>query len=140
MKVKIFMICLAILALSCESRQYFIADVENPVYKPNLVFQTMEDLTNPGFRHLIEKYQIECTPNTIKTEVSIEGSNASVRLISDTPNLKKYQVRESSEGDWSTVENNFKFELKNKKYEITFRAVNLAGVSGPEHRVIIDSE
>ncbi len=59
MKVKIMIICLAILALSCESRQYFIAEVDNPVYKPNLVFQTMEDLTNPGFRHLIEKYQLD---------------------------------------------------------------------------------
>ena len=46
MKAKIIMIGLAILALSCETRQYFVADVENPVYKPNTVFQTMEDLTN----------------------------------------------------------------------------------------------
>ncbi len=59
MKVKIIVLGLAILALSCESRQYFIAEVDNPVYKPNMVFQSMEDLTNPGFRHLIEKYQLD---------------------------------------------------------------------------------
>ena len=368
MKAKIMMICLGILALSCESRQYFIAEVDNPVYIPNMVFQTMEDLTNPGFRHLIEKYQldtvfhgetdefkrilllrqwiktvikindygdpypgggyaegildaalegqgfhcghfmvvqngvmnaygyltralgagpgvqgvegpdghhgineiwinkfnkwvlfdakydhhfekngiplssleirdeylkneaadillvqgpdhrsidfneemqrpkvsfartytwitwqengdffsawpdhagkvvmyeddfytnniwmrdgkacwiydhmeeirlirergqIEWTPNTIKTEVKIEGSGASIKLVSDTPNLKEYQVRESSSGDWSTSGENFTIDLKKKKYELAFRAVNLADVTGPEQRVIIDSE
>jgi hypothetical protein len=368
MKAKIMMICLTILALSCESRQYFIAEVENPVYKPNVVFQTMEDLTNPGFQHLIEKYQldtifhgetdefkrilllrhwiksvikiedhsphysgegfaegildaalggegfhcghfmvvqngimnaygyltralgagpgvqgvdgpdghhgineiwinpfnkwvlsdakydhhfekngiplsaleirdeylknkaadivlvkgpdreaiefdeeverpkesfartytwitwqengdffsawpdhtgkvvmyeddfytnniwvrdgkpcwiydhmeeirlirerdqIEWTPNTIKTEVEIEGNRANIRLISDTPNLKEYQVRQSLAGDWSTCDENFSLELKKKKYGLAFRTVNLADVSGPEHRVMIDSE
>jgi hypothetical protein len=368
MKAKIMMICLAILALSCESRQYFIAESDNPVYKPNMVFQTMEDLTNPGFKNLIEKYQldtifhgesdefnrilllrhwiktvikindygdpypgggyaerildaalegqgfhcghfrvvqngvmnaygyltralgagpgvqgvegsdghhginevwinkfnkwvlfdakydhhfekngiplssleirdeylknkgadillvqglerksidyneevqtskesftrtytwitwqengdffsawpdhkgkvvmhedefytnniwfrdgkpcwiydhmeeirlirerdqIEWTPNTIKTEVKIEGSSAIIKLVSDTPNLKEYQVRESSSGDWSTTGENFSLDLKNKKYELAFRVVNLADVTGPEHRVIIDSE
>ena len=368
MKAKIIMMGLAILALSCESRQYFIAEVDNPVYKPNMVFQTMEDLTNPGFKHLIEKYQldtifhgetdefkrilllrhwiktvisiedfsphysgdgfaegildaalggegfhcghfmvvqngvmnaygyltravgagpgvqgvegpdghhgineiwlnqfnkwvlsdakydhhfekngiplssleirdeylknkgadillvqgperrpiefneevqtskesftrtytwitwhengdffsawpdhtgkvvmyeddfytnniwvrdgrpcwiydhmeeirlirerdqIEWTPNTIKTEVKIEGNNANIKLISDTPNLKEYQVKESLAGDWSTCDENFSLELKKKKYELAFRTVNLVNVSGPEHRVIIDSK
>lgn len=87
-----------------------------------------------------ERDHIEWTPNTIKTEVSIEGSKASIRLISDTPNLKEYQVRESSSGDWAVADENFNLELKNKKYELAFRTVNLADVSGPEHRVIIDSE
>ena len=82
---------------------------------------------------------IEWTPNTIATEVNIEGSSASIQLTSDTPNLKEYQVRESS-GDWSKTDENFSLELKKKKYELTFRAVNLSGVSGPEHWVLIDSE
>ena len=59
MKAIFMIICLSILALSCESRQYFIAEVENPVLKPNMVFQTMEDQTNPGFSHLKEKYQLD---------------------------------------------------------------------------------
>ena len=367
MKVKIIVLGLAILALSCESRQYFIAEVDNPVYKPNMVFQSMEDFSNPGFRHLIEKYQldtifhgetdefkrilllrnwiksvipiedfsphysgegfaegildaalggegfhcghfmvvqnavmnaygyitralgagpgtkgieeadghhginevwinkfnkwvlfdakydhhfekdgiplssldirdeylknkgadillvqkperrpidyneevqtskehftrtytwitwqehgdffcawpehtgkvvmykddfydaniwmrdgkpcwiynnmdvmllvenrdhIEWTPNTITSDVSIDGNKANIQLVSDTPNFKEYQVRESS-GDWSTTGENFSLDLKEKKYELAFRAVNLAEVSGPVHRVIIDSE
>jgi len=59
MKAKFIILGLAILALSCESRQYFVAEVDNPVFKPNMVFQSMEDLTKPGFRHLIEKYQLD---------------------------------------------------------------------------------
>jgi hypothetical protein len=368
MKANIIILGLAFLALSCESRQYFVAEVENPVYKPNLVFQSMEDLTNPGFRHLIEKYQldtifhgetdefkrilllrhwiksvikiedhsphysgegyaerildaalggegfhcghfmvvqnavmntygyltralgagpgvqgvegpdghhgineiwinkfnkwvlsdakydhhfekngiplsaleirdeylknkgediwlvqgpdrrriafneemqrpkesfahtytwitwqengdffsawpdhtgkvilfeddfyrantwvrdgkpcwiydhmevislirerdrIEWTPNTIASAVSIEGSRADIRLVSDTPNLKAYQVRMSPSGGWSETGENYSLSLKKKKYELAFRAVNLADVAGPEHRVIIDSE
>jgi hypothetical protein len=368
MKAKIIMMGLAILALSCESRQYFIAEVDNPIYKPNMVFQTMEDLTNPGFKHLIEKYQldtifhgetdefkrilllrhwiktvisiedfsphysgdgfaegildaalggegfhcghfmvvqngvmnaygyltralgagpgvqgvegpdghhgineiwlnqfnkwvlfdakydhhfekngiplsaleirdeylknkaadivlvkgpdrkaiefdeeverskesfartytwitwqgngnffsawpdhtgkvvmyeddfytnniwvrdgkpcwiyanmdvmslikerdlIEWTPNTITSEVNIEGTSASIQLISDTPNLKEYQVRESSEGDWKKTDEIFNIDLNKKKYELDFRIVNLVNVTGPEHKVIIDGE
>ncbi|MEE9461331.1 MAG: hypothetical protein V3V53_05835, partial [Bacteroidales bacterium] len=86
-----------------------------------------------------ERDQIEWTPNTITSEVSMDGDKASIQLVSDTPNLKEYQVRESS-GDWSTTGENFSIDLKKKKYELAFRAVNLADVSGPEHRVIIDSE
>ena len=83
---------------------------------------------------------IEWTPNTIATEVNIEGSSASIQLISDTPNFKEYQVKDSSSGEWLETGENFSLDLKEKKYELAFRAVNLADVSGPVHRVIIDSE
>ena len=35
---------------------------------------------------------------------------------------------------------NLILKLENRKYELVFRAVNLAGVSGPEHKIIIDSK
>lgn len=103
--------------------------------KPCWIYDHMEEILL-----ITERDHIEWTPNTIKTEVSIEGSNASIKLISDTPNLKEYQVRVSSSGDWSATGENFSIDLKEKKYELAFRVVNLAGVSGPEHRVIVDSE
>jgi hypothetical protein len=87
-----------------------------------------------------ERDRIEWTPNTISAQVNIEGNNASIRLVSGTPNLKDYQVRESSSGEWSPTQESFSLDLKKKKHELGFRAVNLAGVAGPEHRVIIDSE
>ena len=103
--------------------------------KPCWIYDHMEEILL-----ITERDHIEWTPNTIQAEVNIEGNNASIKLISDTPNLKEYQVKESSSGDWSTTDENFSLELKNKKYELAFRAVNHADVSGPEHRVIIDSE
>ena len=59
MKAKLIIIGLAMLAFSCERRQYFVTEVENPVTIPNALFQSMEDLSNPGFSHLIEKYQLD---------------------------------------------------------------------------------
>lgn len=41
---------------------------------------------------------------------------------------------------WEQVEPEFDIELKKRKYEWVFRAVNVAEVTGPEHRIVIDSE
>ncbi|KPL10382.1 MAG: hypothetical protein AMS26_21500, partial [Bacteroides sp. SM23_62] len=87
-----------------------------------------------------DRDRIEWTPNTIASEVNIEGNKASISLLSDTPNLKEYQVRESSTGGWEKVDEIYNLDLKKKKYELAFRTVNLAGVIGPEHQVIIDSK
>ncbi len=103
--------------------------------KPCWIYHNMDVMSLIKDRDLIE-----WTPNTIATEVNIDGTNASIKLLSDTPNLKEYQVRESSSGDWSRTGVNFTLDLKKKKYELAFRAVNLADVAGPEHKVIIDSE
>ena len=83
---------------------------------------------------------IEWTPNTIASKVSIEGNKTSIELSSDTPNLKEYQMKNSPSGEWQKVDNKFDLDLKEKSYELSFRAVNLANVSGPEHRVLIDSK
>ena len=83
---------------------------------------------------------IEWTPNTIATEVNIDGNIASIKLISDTPNLKEYQIKKSSSGNWEKVDEIFSLDLKKKKYELVFRTINSANVTGPEHKVIIDSK
>ncbi len=59
MKAILIIIGLIMLTFSCGRRQYFVAEVKNPVTKSNAVFQSMEDLSNPGFSHLIEKYQLD---------------------------------------------------------------------------------
>ena len=59
MKAKLLILGLIMLAFSCGRRHYFVAEVQNSVFRPNTVFQSMEDLSNPGFSHLIEKYQLD---------------------------------------------------------------------------------
>lgn len=86
---------------------------------------------------ITQREVIEWTPNTIASEVQIEGSEAVIKLNSDTPNLKGYQVRVSPSGEWQQVDETARFKLGKEKLELTFRVVNLASVSGPEHGVYI---
>ncbi len=80
------------------------------------------------------------TPNTIASEVDIEGNIARIKLISDTPNLKEYQMKERSGGNWVTVEPEFEMKLRRRSHEPVFRTMNLAGVTGPEHRIRIERQ
>ncbi len=83
---------------------------------------------------------IEWTPNTIASEVKIVGGKALISLTSDTPNLKYYQMKASDKKEWVVVGDSVEVLLIEPKYEILFRAMNLVGVTGPGHRVIIDSK
>ncbi len=80
---------------------------------------------------------IEWSPNTIDSKLSIEGHVAHIKLISDTPNLKEYQMKEMVSEDWQKVESNLQIELTDNTHEIIFRILNLANVFGPEHHVKI---
>jgi hypothetical protein len=40
--------------------------------------------------------------------------------------------------EWITVDRNPDIPLKKKKIELLFRVINLAGVAGPEHSIVID--
>ena len=85
-----------------------------------------------------ERQPIEWTPNTITSKVTIEGSKAKIELHSITPNLKTYQMKEMPDGDWKDVSNALEMELKKDKNEIVFREITLAGVTGTEHKIIIE--
>jgi len=39
---------------------------------------------------------------------------------------------------WNDISNIIEIELKKDKNEFIFRTVNLAGVTGPEHKIIIE--
>lgn len=80
---------------------------------------------------------IEWTPNTIASEVTIDRHKATIQLTSDTPNLKTYQMKDSASDSWQQVEDTITLDLEKDKHELLFRAMNLASVSGPEHRVVI---
>ncbi len=83
---------------------------------------------------------IEWTPNTIDSKISIDGYVAHIKLTSDTPNLKEYQMKKMPSNDWQKVDDNFKIDLIDEIHEIVFRAVNLASVIGPENKVLIQKE
>jgi len=40
---------------------------------------------------------------------------------------------------WKDISNSLEMELKKDKNEMIFRTVNLAGVTGPEHKIIIEN-
>lgn len=88
-------------------------------------------------RFVSDRDAIEWTPNTIAPEVRIKGKLAAIRLISDTPNLKEYQMRVPPSEMWEAVEDSFELDLSASRHELQFRAVNLAGVSGPVHRIVL---
>ncbi|KPL26069.1 MAG: hypothetical protein AMS23_03385 [Bacteroides sp. SM1_62] len=92
----------------------------------------------PEFMRLVrDRDAIEWTPNTIASEIQIEDDMAEIRLISETPNLHTYQMKEVPSGDWKKVGGSFSIPLKRKRHELTFRTMNLAGVTGPEHKIVI---
>ncbi len=93
----------------------------------------------PEFMRLVkDRDVIKWTPNTIASKVVTEGNVATIKLISDTPNLATYQMKEMPGGDWKDVEASLEIALKNKRNEFVFRTLNLAGVTGPEHTIIIN--
>lgn len=81
---------------------------------------------------------IEWTPNTISTKVKTDKDGATIELSSTTPNLKTYQLKEFPDGDWKDIPGTIETKLKRDKNELVFRTLNLAGVTGPEHRVVIE--
>ena len=89
-----------------------------------------------------ERKAIEWTPNTISSKVTIERSKSKIELYSNTPNLKTYQMKMPGEDTeaigWKDVSKVVEVELKKDTNEFVFRVVNLAGIIGPEHNIIIE--
>ena len=95
----------------------------------------------PEFMRLVpDRDAIDWTPNVISSEVLIDGNMARIKLISETPNLKEYQLRKGSVGEWEAVENTLEMELSGERLEFYFRTMNLAGVGGPLHKIIISKK
>ncbi len=84
-----------------------------------------------------DRKAIEWSPNIIASTISIDDNLAEISLKSSTPNFKEYQMMELPSGKWQKVPEDINFPLSAEKHELVFRAVNLADVSGPEHKIII---
>jgi hypothetical protein len=46
-------------------------------------------------------------------------------------------MKEWDSGDWKQVDESFSIDLKRRRYELILRTMNLAGVTGPEHKIVI---
>lgn len=103
--------------------------------KPHWLYNSPEFLIKVEDRNAIE-----WTPNTIKSEVSLNKNKATINLISDTPNFKEYQLFDFNRNTWNKIETPFYLNLKEEKYDLLFRAINLAGVIGPVHRIVISKD
>ena len=85
-----------------------------------------------------DRNAIEWTPNVISTKVTMDQDKAVIELSSTTPNLKTYQLKELPDGDWKDIPGTIETKLSLDKNEMVFRTVNLAGITGPEHKVTIE--
>lgn len=84
-----------------------------------------------------DRQAIEWTPNTISANVKIDGNRVRIELNSNTPSLRTYQIKELPDGDWKDISATVEMEFKKDNNKMTFRAVNLANVTGAEYRVNI---
>ena len=83
-----------------------------------------------------DRKAIEWTPNVITSAVSIDGDVARIALNSITPNFHAYQMKGIS-GGWANVSVPAQVALKGDTSKFYFRSLNMAGVGGPEHEVVI---
>ncbi len=96
---------------------------------------------NPGILTLVEdRDAINWTPNTIESSIEIDKNTAQIRLQSDTPNFKEYQIKELPSRNWNRTYDVFSLELKGSNPAFAVRSVNLAGVPGPEHKVVFEKK
>jgi hypothetical protein len=99
--------------------------------KPHWAYNT------PHMQIVKARNALEWTPNTIASTVSIEDDQVTITLQSSTPNLKTYQVKKPGSGDWENIPSTIKLTVTKAHNEFIFRTVNIAGVTGPEHVVVI---
>lgn len=117
---------------------------DDDFYKNNFWFHSGKKhwtYRQPQFLKLVENRGIiEWTPNTISSQVTIEDKNAIIKLRSDTPNFKEYQMKKSLDSEWKKVDNRIDLELSNPSHQFHFRTVNLAGVTGPVHKLLFKNK
>ena len=102
--------------------------------KPHWAYSKSEHMVRVSDRDAIE-----WTPNTIAARVSVADGLANIQLESHTPNLKSYQMRRASEGQWTDVPATIAFR-PDADEQVLFRTINLAGVAGPEYKMIFKKD
>jgi hypothetical protein len=89
------------------------------------------------FRPVSDRRLIEWTPNVLDVKARIDGDLAHILITSSTPNLDQYQMKNTG-GQWRTVEQRSMIRLSGDRELRLLRSVNLAGVCGPECRLVIE--
>jgi hypothetical protein len=79
---------------------------------------------------------LQWTPNTIYSEVVILDDMASIKLKSETPSFKEYQMLEIPSTEWVAVVDSLALKLEKNRNEFHFRAVNAADAKGPIYKLI----
>lgn len=100
--------------------------------KPHWAYNT-NDVTYQDKRDAIE-----WTPNVIDASATTSGDHARVLLHSFTPNFKAYELNE--DGGWVNCDSVVELPLNKVRQEVAFRAVNAAGVAGPEYKITFVSK
>ena len=91
----------------------------------------------PYFIKTTRRDWIEWTPNVISSRVTLRKGQASVFLGSCTPNFRTFQIK-GDNGEWRDCPEEVNIPLKSQaSLRLTFRTMNLFGVTGPEHLVEI---
>lgn len=81
---------------------------------------------------------IEWTPNVVASRVTLAGARASIALTSCTPNFKTYALRRNGAGAWEPCSDRLELDIPADGLRLEFRSENLAGVTGPSHRVTLE--
>jgi hypothetical protein len=90
------------------------------------------------FKPVKDRNALYWTPNVLHVKTQIEDDVAKVHITSCTPNLKEYQARRRG-GTWKRVDQHFTLQLVDEREDWLLRSVNLAGVCGPEYRLVIEA-
>ena len=91
----------------------------------------------PYFIKTARRDWIEWTPNVITSKVTIAESRAHVFLNSCTSNFRSFQIINEA-GAWQDCSEQIELSLDRRDHNrFLFRTINLFGVTGPEHRVVI---
>lgn len=81
---------------------------------------------------------IEWTPNVVRAHPRIDGERVRIDLESCTPNFRSYAQR-LGDGPWTDCGDRLDLAIPPDGLRLAFRAVNLAGVAGPAHQVVIEA-
>ncbi|HEU5147320.1 MAG TPA: hypothetical protein VFT90_11425 [Chryseosolibacter sp.] len=100
--------------------------------KPHWAYNVKDHLIRESNRDAIE-----WTPNVITSDVTVDGNTVHVELTSATPNLKTYQMKSFPDSSWTDVPASLDLQVDGNELQLFFRTVNLAGVTGPEHRIAL---
>jgi len=59
MKAIIVILVFGFIFMNCTQKNYYVQEADNPVFHPNTIFNSYEDLSSPKFSHLITKYRLD---------------------------------------------------------------------------------